>query len=71
MGAPEEIDAPDELEAETCVGCGFTVEVASPIFLEWDADIVGFSVCPDCWVTTACDDAGRSRAVEASRRRAA
>lgn len=42
------LDQPEDCETETCVGCGLTVEVDSPVFLEWDADVVGWSMCPDC-----------------------
>lgn len=46
----------DDFETETCVGCGLTVEVDSSAFLEWDADVVGWSTCPDCRVAAALDD---------------
>lgn len=38
----------EEFETETCIGCGLTVEVDSPVFLEWDADVAGWSTCPEC-----------------------
>lgn len=36
------------VDSETCTGCGVTVEVDSPAFLFWDADLVGSCLCPDC-----------------------
>jgi len=57
----------EEFETETCAGCGLTVDVDSPVFLEWDADIVGYSLCPDC----RADETPSTEADETPRRRAA
>lgn len=62
-----------DFETETCVGCGLTVEVDSPVFLEWDADVAGWSTCPDCRgdLDPNADGPGGNEAPPAARRQAA
>lgn len=64
-------EMPDSVETETCVGCGLTVEVDSPAFLEWEADIVGWSTCPDCGDLANDGDAPEAAALPDARQRAA
>jgi len=60
-----------EFETETCVGCGLTVEVDSPVFLEWDADVVGWCICPECRAPAGGDEEEEPEPLPATPRRAA